>query len=186
MISIVKFISWALLISAVSSKRVNLFIRPLDGTESNPIGYIENELVYLMETDLQKEYGYCIGTKDIHHHDCFSYHTNLANLSHAVFHLFLDGDGDVERLSLSFDDKLNEPKVVKHKILVAPGPNLTPASINKPREEQKNGGGGEGIEVPVDNRSWIQKNWMYVVPPLIIFMFAGGGGGGAATAEQGS
>lgn len=33
----------------------------------------------------------------------------------------------------------------------------------------------EEVEVPVDDRSWIQKNWMYVVPPLLIFMLAGGG-----------
>ena len=161
-----------------------------------------------MDVDLQPDQAYCIGTKDVHNNECFSYQTNLQNLNHAIFNLYLDGDGDILRLSLSFDDKLDKPQVKRRKQIIAAQPNLNPDSMKKQREEQKNGGNGgqvvekvkqkkviteidangvevtreieEEVEVPVDDRSWIQKNWMYIVPPLLIFMLAGGGG-----AEQG-
>ena len=205
MSSILQFIIVTILISVVSSKRINLFIKPIDQVTSDPIGFIENDAVYLMDVaDLQLEnQAYCIGTKDIHNNECFSYQSNAPNLTQAVFNLFLDGEGDILRISLSFDDKLAKPQVKKRKQVIAAQPNLNPDSLKKQREEQqKKAGDGpvvekvkqkklikeiddngvevtreieEEVEVPVDDRSWIQKNWMYVVPPLLIFMLAGGG-----------
>lgn len=212
MISILQFIAITLLTSVVSSKRINLFIKPIDQTTTDPIGFIENEAVYLMDVDLQPDQAYCIGTKDIHNNECFSYQSNLPNLTQAVFNLFLDEDGDILRLSLSFDNKLGKPQVKRRKQVIAAQPNMNPDSIKKQREEQqqqkKAGSGGDGggsivekvkkkklikeidangvevtreieeeieVEVPIDDRSWIQKNWMYIVPPLLIFMLAGGG-----------
>ncbi|KAG5420846.1 hypothetical protein I9W82_002727 [Candida metapsilosis] len=206
--SIIQLALIAFIATLASSKRINLFIKPIDQAASDPIGFIENEAVYLMDVDLQPDQAYCIGTKDVHNNECFSYQTNLQNLNHAIFNLYLDGDGDISRLSLSFDDKLDKPQVKRRKQIIAAQPNLNPDSMKKQREEQKNGGNGgqvvekvkqkkviteidangvevtreieEEVEVPVDDRSWIQKNWMYIVPPLLIFMLAGGGG-----AEQG-
>lgn len=206
--SIIQLALIAFIATLASSKRINLFIKPIDQAASDPIGFIENEAVYLMDVDLQPDQAYCIGTKDVHNNECFSYQTNLQNLNHAIFNLYLDGDGDILRLSLSFDDKLDKPQVKRRKQIIAAQPNLNPDSMKKQREEQKNGGNGgqvvekvkqkkviteidangvevtreieEEVEVPVDDRSWIQKNWMYIVPPLLIFMLAGGGG-----AEQG-
>ncbi|KAI5963978.1 hypothetical protein CANMA_003575 [Candida margitis] len=203
MLSVLQFIVITLLTSIASSKKINLFIRPVDQTTADPIGFIENDAVYLMDVSLQPDQAYCIGTKDIHNNDCFSYQSNLSNLTHAVFSLFLDEDGDISRLSLSFDDRLDKPQVKKRKQVIAAQPNLNPDSMKKQRDEQQKKAGNEPVvekvkqkklikeidangvevtreieeevEVAVDDRSWIQKNWMYIVPPLIIFMLAGGG-----------
>lgn len=98
--------------------------------------------------DLQLEnQAYCIGTKDIHNNECFSYQSNAPNLTQAVFNLFLDGDGDILRISLSFDDKLAKPQVKKRKQVIAAQPNLNPDSLKKQREEQqKKAGDGPVVE----------------------------------------
>lgn len=149
MSSILQFIIVTILISVVSSKRINLFIKPIDQVTSDPIGFIENDAVYLMDVaDLQLEnQAYCIGTKDIHNNECFSYQSNAPNLTQAVFNLFLDGDGDILRISLSFDDKLAKPQVKKRKQVIAAQPNLNPDSLKKQREEQqKKAGDGPVVE----------------------------------------
>lgn len=56
----------------------------------------------------------------------------------------------------------------------APRPDLD-AGIAKPAKKvvAEVGPDGETVEtaeVVEDNRSWIQKNWMYIVPPLVLFL----------------
>ncbi|BDA43198.1 hypothetical protein COCOBI_04-2100 [Coccomyxa sp. Obi] len=51
------------------------------------------------------------------------------------------------------------------------------------KEGAKEGVGGEEEAPPPDNRTWLQKNWIYLVP--VIFMLLNGLGGSAAQQRQG-
>ncbi|KAI5957273.1 hypothetical protein KGF54_000201 [Candida jiufengensis] len=203
MISLQSIIFVLSLISLVSSKRINLFIKPINDDTSDPIGFIDNDSIHLMEIEPQQSI--CIGTKDIYNNECFSYQKNIQSFNNTVFNLYLDEDNDIFRISLSFDDKIQKPTVKKHKHIISPQPNLNPDSMKKQREqqsEQQNGGNAqkiekiitkkkiiekdsngneiikevdEEIEQVVDDRSFIQKNWMYIVPVLILLLVGGGG-----------
>ncbi|CAK9437603.1 uncharacterized protein LODBEIA_P19810 [Lodderomyces beijingensis] len=200
-------LSFLLLVTLAVSKRINLYARPIDAeSSSDPIGFIEDDSVYLMDFDLQPHQSYCIGTKDLHNHECFSFQPDLRSFNNSVFNVYLTEDGDIHRLALSFDENATAPKIKKHRSITAPQPNMNPESLKKQREEQQKQSAGhqgerrqkvvqrkivkivnekgeeeeqeveEEVEVVVDDRSWIQKNWMYIVPPLIIFLLLGGGG----------
>ncbi|KAI3406961.1 hypothetical protein KGF56_000254 [Candida oxycetoniae] len=191
-----------LLVAIVASKKINLYARPIDQESTDPIGFIQDDSVYLMDYEIQPNQSYCIGTKDLHNHECFSFQRELPPLKNAVFHYFLAEDGDIIRLALSFDEQIDKPIILKHQHIEAPKPDLNSELLAKEREEQQkqakkgvsvkkvkqkkmvtfvdtNGKEEtreieEEVEVEVDNRSWIQKNWMYIVPPLIIMLLMGG------------
>ncbi|EDK47104.1 hypothetical protein LELG_05285 [Lodderomyces elongisporus NRRL YB-4239] len=224
-------------VTMATSKRINLFVQQLNEQTSDSIGFIENDKVHLIDNAIERDTPYCIGTKDLVNHECFAFYKNLEtlNIENMVFDMFLGEDGDVSRLSLSFDkeetvkagkekekgkgkelnniDETNKPRVKKHPFVVAPQPNMNPDSLKKQQQkgQQKSGNtklevvkqkktvkyidedGKEvtkeveiEVEVPleedviVDERSWIQKNWMYVVPPLLLFLVMGGGADEAA------
>ena len=183
------------ILASVEAKKINLYIKPIDSpSKGDSIGFINDDSVYLIDstTTLQPDQFYCVGTKDLDNHECFT---------------FMDENGvTISRLSLNFDESYNnKSKLRKHKFTTSPIPNLNPDSLKKQRQKQGNKGGQgnnkqveiikqkklvkyidddgneaekeieEEIEVEVDNRSWVQKNWMYIVPPLLLFLIVGGG-----------
>ncbi|CAL8468819.1 g8360 [Coccomyxa elongata] len=83
--------------------------------------------------------------------------------------------------------------VIVLKAAAAP-PVVKPASIPEVKRaaktpQQGKEGGKEGVEgeeeaPPPDNRTWLQKNWIYMVP--VIFILLNGLGGSAAQQRQGA
>lgn len=193
---------------SVEAKKINLYIKPIDSTsKGDSIGFINDDSVYLIDsTTLQPDQFYCVGTKDLDNHECFTLINGVDSLNGTVIDAYMDENGvTISRLSLNFDESYNKSKLRKHKMSTSPTPNLNPDSLKKQRQKQANKGGQgnnkqveiikqkklvkyiddegkevekeieEEVEVEVDNRSWIQKNWMYIVPPLLLFLIVGGG-----------
>lgn len=122
----------------------------------------------------------CLGTASLPHHECFAYSNTLKR---AQFHIYLDSSGNIDHLAAN---SANEASVTVHPFVAAPVPNLNPESYRKKAAAQKvlqkkviTDEDGEEVEVeeevvvPADERSFIQKYWMYIVPPLLLFMMAG-------------
>lgn len=128
----------------------------------------------------------CLGTRDLPDHDCFVYHELAGGQLTGKFQLFTN-DAGVYRLS--FSPSLHELTVEVIEVQNGPGPNLNPvmkdtrpATQAKPtpvlrKRVVKGDDGSETIVeeevlevVEEDNRSWVQKNWMYIVPPLVLFL----------------
>ncbi|KAK6198535.1 uncharacterized protein RJT21DRAFT_414 [Scheffersomyces amazonensis] len=149
------------------------------------------------EIQLNKGSGYCFGTEDIPNHECFAYvEGNNKSIKSKNFHLFTNEQDEISQLSISNEDG-DKPKVIIHNVVKSPVPNLNAESIKGQKQNQKAGPkiekvvqkkvvkyiNDEGIEsekeieeeveVEVDDRSWIQKNWMYIVPTLILFLLMG-------------
>ncbi|KAK6453947.1 uncharacterized protein RJT20DRAFT_64526 [Scheffersomyces xylosifermentans] len=144
----------------------------------------------------------CIGTSDLKDHDCFTYLKGGKGIdfNSKAWHIFLDEANEIKRLAVNNEDaneNVSTPVVV-HSYQRAPVPNLNPDSRkNAPKKAQESGprkevvvqkkkvivkddDGNEvekeieeEVEVEVDDRSWVQKNWMYIVLPLVFFMLLG-------------
>ena len=198
------------ILASVEAKKINLYIKPIDSpSKGDSIGFINDDSVYLIDstTTLQPDQFYCVGTKDLDNHECFTLINGVESLNGTVIDAFMDENGvTISRLSLNFDESYNnKSKLRKHKFTTSPIPNLNPDSLKKQRQKQGNKGGQgnnkqveiikqkklvkyidddgneaekeieEEIVVEVDNRSWVQKNWMYIVPPLLLLLIVGGG-----------
>lgn len=125
--------------------------------------------VVLKENDNLARQEYCIGTsyKSL---GCFNY-MSLDTVRDKLVQLQLNQEGDIERLSLisGANDRILLKPCESH-----PVPNLKPigAKGQKPKKEPTKKVDENGQEVEEDDRSWIQKNWMYVVPPLLILFMS--------------
>ena len=155
---------------------VQIFAKPLS---SKPITlgtlhYDENTThASFFQNDLAIDDGhYCIGTSDLPNLECFTY-TKLSKstLGTKLLLVHLDADKNIAHLSMSTASVSKNP--IESSIQVAISKvNYDPKPIKKtkPEKTQTNPGATEE-EAP---KSWIQKNWMYVVPPLlIIFVLLG-------------
>lgn len=98
-----------------------------------------------------------------------------------VFALFVDAEKAVQQLTFYRGEQPGFDAAVRA-VAVAPTPNLAAVREKKPEPEKivrkkiVENENGEKVEiteeeiVEPDTRSWIQRNWMYIVPPLIIFL----------------
>ncbi|CAH6718427.1 hypothetical protein CLIB1444_01S06480 [[Candida] jaroonii] len=159
-------------------QRISLYGTGLSDKEHIELGHLEinkNNLkgMYLPCRIDSIDSEFCIGAKDIPGSECF-YKTN--DLSNKQFVVYID-NGKVDYLTIRESND-------KHKVLVketpkAPQPNLNPS--NKPKKAPvevktvktfKTDENGNKIEVTQEieepPKSWIQKNWTYIVPPLLI------------------
>ncbi|EAZ63601.1 hypothetical protein PICST_28763 [Scheffersomyces stipitis CBS 6054] len=139
----------------------------------------------------------CLGTDDLAEHGCFSFLSNGADAGGLDYHVYLDGSGEINHISVSNNVKQNS-SVVVHPVVEAPAPNLNPESRkNAPKQNQQQGPRKEvvvkkkkvvnvddegnevveeveeEVEVEIDDRSWIQKNWFYIALPLVFFLLMG-------------
>lgn len=201
-----------LLVTLASAKqeKIDLFMKSIDdpsSSTSDSIGFISENSVYLIEnTELDPSKKYCIGTKDLENHECFTFLNGVTSLNNTIIDAFIDEDGEITRLALNFEESSvkskTKDKLRKHKIHPAAVPNMNADSIKKQRQQQQQAQGSSGKvrtikqkrtikyidddgnevekeieeEVEIDERSWIQKNWMYIVPPLLLFLVMGGDG----------
>ncbi|KAK6874129.1 hypothetical protein K6H11_001773 [Candida tropicalis] len=186
-------------LTSADQTKINLFIKPIDGQSSDSIGFINDNSVYLVDTELDPSKSYCIGTKDLENHECFTFINGVSSLNNTVIDAFIDENGDITRLALNFDES-SKPTIRKHKVHPAAIPNMNAESIKKQRQQQQQQAQNSGKvrvvkqkklikyiddegnevekeieeEVEIDERSWVQKNWMYIVPPLLLFLVMGG------------
>ncbi|RCK65930.1 hypothetical protein Cantr_01682 [Candida viswanathii] len=199
-----------LLVSLASAEqKIDLFIKPIDEPVTDSIGFINDNSVYFVDnTQLDPSKKYCVGTKDLENHECFTFVDGVTSLNGTVLDAFIDENGEISRLALNFDDSSKttiRDKLRRHKLQPAAVPNMNAESIKKLRQQAQQAQGGGGAngkvntvkqkklikyidddgnevekeieeEVEVDERSWIQKNWMYIVPPLLLFLVLGGDG----------
>ncbi|QBM89586.1 hypothetical protein METSCH_D06640 [Metschnikowia aff. pulcherrima] len=124
---------------------------------------------------------------------CFAYQEIKEKSGQSLggeFLITINESGTIQSLSFS---RGTEPNVYAAKVSVlaeAPKPNLNPYNKRSEQEKQQvqtqkvivkklvENEKGEKIEVEeeveevveADNRSWVQKNWMYIVPPLVLFL----------------
>ncbi|EGW33731.1 uncharacterized protein SPAPADRAFT_59095 [Spathaspora passalidarum NRRL Y-27907] len=186
---------------AAAENRINLFTKDLDTSVVEEIGYLSGKSLVLNNGELQSSASYCIGTTDVPNSECFAYVKGINSLNKATLHVFLDSNKEISHLSISHDSVADVKHRVKfHAIGTSATPNLNPQSLKK-QKEQANAQTGprvekvtkkkivkvvdehgntvdkeieEEVEVEVDERSWVQKNWMYIVIALLMFMALGG------------
>lgn len=167
-----------LLINGIWAQSITLFAHSLVDSSDVSLATIdvENKLI-VIENEVSGEF--CIGTKDIDDHSCFHYLDG--ELSNFGVELYLDKQGSVNSIALTSSGVKIIPFVEGVK------PNLNPVSKKKtenaPKVEKivktvivKDEDGNEvekQIEEEVDNRSFIQKNWVYIVIPLVFFLLTG-------------
>lgn len=150
------------MVAVAYGQSISLYAKPVAGGSQVSIGSLETEGFNLETKNVVLPAGdYCVGTGSLPNHECFSYvsHTKGDILAGLVVTLALDES--IARLSIGKDGVKVKPA---HSL---PSPNLKPATIEKKKEKVVD---EKGEEVEEDTRSWIQRNWIYVVPPLLIFM----------------
>ena len=167
-----------LLINGILCETISLFARSVNDGSKLPLATVNTETkLMVMENELNGEY--CIGTEDINDHECFSYFNG--HMALLGVNLFLDKQGNVNSIAL-LSSGVNLVKFVD-----GAKPNLNPVNRKKPENRPKvekitktiivkdeNGEEVEKqVEEEIDNRSFIQKNWVYIVIPLIFFLLAG-------------
>lgn len=127
----------------------------------------------------------CLGTHDIPGQECFVYQEAADGKLGGSFQLFVDQNG-IQRLS--FSPSLEEFSAEIIEISHGAGPNMLPLFQEKTAQKPQTSTvvrkrvvtDEDGVESVVeeevvevieeDNRSWVQKNWMYIVPPLVLFL----------------
>lgn len=185
-----KFVILALLFSSTLAQVIQLYARSLVDNSKISLGSIDVDSKKLtLQESIEGEY--CIGTDDIADSECISYYNG--KLNEFGVNVYLDESGNVEFISLGSDG------VTVHPFNEGAKPNLNPVVKSKakgktPKVEKviqkklvkiidEDGNEQEQeqeveVEVAVDERSFIQKNWIYIVIPLIMFLMATGEGKG--------
>ena len=124
---------------------------------------------------------------------CFAYQEIKEKSGQSLggeFLITINENGTMQSLSFSRGNELNVYAAKVGVLAEAPKPNLNPYNKRSAQEKQQvqtqkvivkkvvENEKGEKIEVEeeveevveADNRSWVQKNWMYIVPPLVLFL----------------
>ncbi|CAH2352092.1 endoplasmic reticulum membrane protein complex subunit 10 [[Candida] railenensis] len=170
-----------LLISTVVAD-INIFANPLDGTSKINIGSIiateSNEFKFNQVNSLSANIDYCVGTEDLANHECFGYVE--AKSDNGKLKLLVKRDsneGTIHKISINPDINSEQDLIVVGEER-GPSPILNPVHSQKQNAAKKggvnsnaasdSGEAGEDVEEEVDNRSFVQKNWMYIVPGLLL------------------
>ncbi|RLV90533.1 hypothetical protein JA1_004480 [Spathaspora sp. JA1] len=190
---------------AAAENRINFFVRNLDDSSIEEIGYLTGKTLVPNKVELQATSSYCIGTSDVPNSECFSYIKGISSLDQTIFHVFLDSNKEISHISISHNSEEADPIDIKHRVKfhsleLAAVPNLNSQSSKKQKEQEnaktgprvekvtrkkvikvKDENGNEvdkeieeQVEVEVDDRSWLQQNWMYIALALVMFMVLGG------------
>lgn len=119
------------------------------------------------QSDLAIDDGhYCIGTTDLPNLECFTY-TKLSESTFGTKLLLvhLNANKNIAHLSMSTAPVSKNTSESSIQVAVSKA-NYDPKPIkNTKAEKAQTNPEATEEEAP---RSWIQKNWMYVVPPLLI------------------
>lgn len=149
---------------------VQIYANPLSSkpTVLGSLHYDKNTThVSFTQNDIVIDDGlYCIGTKDLPSLECFTY-TKLSKstLGTKVLLVHLDSHKNIAHLSMSTSTSVSK-KPSESSIQVAVSRvQYDPKPIKSKQPEKAQNSSETTEEAP---KSWIQKNWMYVVPPLLI------------------
>lgn len=171
-----------LLISTVVAD-ISIFANPLDGTSKINVGSIisteSNHFEFNQVNSLPANIDYCIGTEDLANHECFGYFK--AKSDNGKLKLLVKGDsneGVIYKILINPDINSGKDLIIVGEEK-GPSPILNPVHSQKQKPGKKSGvnsnaapEGGEAEddveEEEVDNRSFVQRNWMYIVPGLIL------------------
>lgn len=180
-----------LLASLAALTSISIYARDVTNNAKIPLGAIlldDDRKIATFTADPIKGIGkaVCLGTSDLPGHDCFSYHELANDKLQGSFQVIVDESG-IQRIS--FTPAARDLAVDVVEVKRAPGPNLLPVAMDlqvAPKTQSKMVTrkrvvvDDEGVETIVeeevlevledDKRSWVQKNWMYIVPPLILFL----------------
>lgn len=177
-----------LLLATLCAAQVLYYARGLDSAQKVPVGtlsFAEGTLeAQFASADPALQPGlYCIGTDDLPGKSCFAYLEVSGRLG-GKFVAFVGPDGElVDVTFVQGPGELSGTAEVRNR---AAQPQYDETFRQKePVKTQKvtrrkvvENEAGEKVEVEetveevveVDNRSWIQKNWLYVVLPLVLFL----------------
>lgn len=175
-----------LLLWAVATGALQIFIQNVESQAVSPLGTLDYDSSAL-KADFSSEIGsitpgaYCIGTKDIPAKECFTY-VEINDQLQGEFVVYVDADNSISELT--FLPGLDGLSLRVQKVVANVLPNLKPfftqqkalqpATQKVTRKRVVEDENGEKVEVEeveeveVDNRSWVQKNWMYIVPALLL------------------
>lgn len=152
---------------------VNIFAKSSDASGASfSIGSISDDLTFnQLEYSLSGEY--CIGTDDLPNHQCFAF---IKSEDQSRINLIINKDSEgILRIQINPNPSVEESIVIiSHDDQKGPSPIMHPVHKNKQQNQNKDesstssGVGEDGEEIVVDDRSFIQKNWMYIVPGLIL------------------
>lgn len=181
---------WLLLLLAALAalSTINIYATELGSSTEIALGTIDCEPLLKTATFLATPpaplgLALCLGTHDLPHHSCFVYHESANGVLQGKFQLFVDATG-VQRVSFgAAADVMVDIVEVVH----SPAPDLKPflalQNLVQPVDTKTvlrksvvtDEAGAESVVeemveevVQPDTRSWVQKNWMYIVPPLIL------------------
>ncbi|CAK7905166.1 endoplasmic reticulum membrane protein complex subunit 10 [[Candida] anglica] len=170
------FLTLALTVSA----QVNLFARSIDGSSEVALGNFDVE-GFSQGEFLEPGIDYCISTNEVPNHDCFALYRAQEEFEN--LHFIVQSTEDYSKIErISINPNSNSPIVEIIKVENGPKPVMNP--FNDKNKKKKAAGTGKGAtegqkieeeeqeEEEEDNRSFIQKNWMYIVPGLLILFFA--------------
>lgn len=179
----------ACIVTAVSAKKILFFAHSLDTLEEIQLGSIDfdqesSSSAFLAEKNQFVPGPYCIGTRDLPGKECLAYLETDGGIS-GEFVVYIDSKNELAEVSF-FRGKSGLSSTVR-KVTANVVPNLNPSQgqqVNEPviqkvtKKRVVENEAGEKVEieeeveeeVTVDDKSWIQKNWMYVVPPLLLFL----------------
>lgn len=175
--------------SAAATSHIGIYARNVLTLAVIPVGSLDYDLP-ASKVEFTPEVGhiepgsYCLGSKDSVESDCFAYIETEGQLA-GEFIVFVDED-DVAGLSFIKGKAGLQLRV--EKVSSGPVPNLEPLQgqqqakapvtqkVTRKRVVENEDGEKVEIEeeieeiVPVDERSWVQKNWMYIVLPLVLVL----------------
>lgn len=181
---------WSSLVFLTLAEQILFFAKNLDSSLVTQLATLDynsesgNSELSLDATDLAPG-SYCMGTSYLPQKECFVFFEHLGLIS-GDFVVYVDEElkiSDISFISGGNELKLRVASVVSNVV-----PNLTPFHKKEPvkqpttqkvtRKRVVENENGEKVEieeeieeiVPEDDRLWIQKNWMYIVPPLLLFM----------------
>lgn len=118
---------------------------------------------------------YCIGS-DALNMPCFAY-AELSGLPFAnhSLHVYMNKDGSVAHVTFT---RQETPKAFEiHEYTTAPLPfanRIKPQDKRRGSRQRAKDSEADNKQDEDDNRSWVQKNWIYIVPPLLIFLLLTG------------
>ncbi|KAM9903745.1 hypothetical protein OXX79_003160 [Metschnikowia pulcherrima] len=185
------------LLTVVASQEISIYTKNVNSCQNQELGILfydasSREASFSAISDSFPESGaFSICARDPD--SCFAYQEIKEKSGQGFggeFLITITENGTIQSSSFS---RGTEPNVYAAKVSVlaeAPKPNLNPYNKRSAQEKQQvqtqkvivkklvENEKGEKIEVEeeveqvveADNRSWVQKNWMYIVPPLVLFL----------------
>lgn len=182
--SIMRFIDFFIvsaIVRAVTAGPIQLYARSVSTGTTSDFGILDVD-TQTFELSFSDRGSFCIGTTAIDNHDCFEYiEVSEDTWSPLTVQVFLGPTNEILRLSL-----IQGSSVVITKESESPSPNFNTTTQKTPEkrkavvkskktvvevdEDGKEVVKEVEVEEPVDERSWLQKNWIYVVIPLVLLM----------------